>query len=171
MAPPYGYGTQQPAMQVQLTLDEQYLLERGYISDNQRIGGGLASLLFGLGIGQAIQGRWTETGWIFTLGETATAGMFVWGFFDLFLNCWEGPCSDRRQTRDGWLIVGGLIGNTVFRIWDVVDAFQGPTTHNRRLRELQMRLGMPVPMYTRVTPYVLPSRDGDGATAGLSLRF
>src|SRR5262245_13896284 len=75
---PYGYSAQPPPMQAQLTLDEQYLLDRGYISDSQRIRGGVASLFFGLGLGQAVQGRWTETGWIFTLGEGVTAGMFIW---------------------------------------------------------------------------------------------
>jgi hypothetical protein len=33
-----------------------------------------------------------------------------------------------------------------------------------------MRLGMPMPMYTRITPYVSPTRDG-GTVAGFSLRF
>ena len=166
-APPYGY---QPPMQVQLTLDEQFLLERGYISQNQHVAGGIVSLFFGFGIGQAIQGRWSEKGWIFTLGEAATGTLFVYGMVDLLGNCFEG-CSEQRERRGVTLMLGGLIGMTVFRVWEVVDAFAGPPAHNRRLRDLHMRLGMPVPMYTRLSPYVAPPRDGDGAVAGLSLTF
>ena len=165
--PPYA---QQPPMQAQLTLDEQYLLERGYITQSQHVGGGIVSLFFGFGIGQAIQGRWSETGWIFTLGEAATGTLFVYGMVDLLGNCFEG-CSEQRERRGVTLMLGGLLGMAAFRVWEIVDAFTGPPAHNRRLHHLHMRLGLPVPMYTRLSPYIAPPRDGDGAVAGLSLRF
>jgi len=60
-----------------LTYDEYRLLRRGEISERTRFGGILASDLFGLGIGQAMQGRWLETGWLFTFGELATASLLV----------------------------------------------------------------------------------------------
>jgi hypothetical protein len=71
------------------------------------------------------------------------------------------------------LLIGGLIGLVVFRVWEVADAIGGPPRHNSRVRELRMRLGMPPMGYVRrLQPYVAPplSRDG-GATAGLTLRF
>ena len=44
------------------------------ISTGRYIGGGLASMIFGFGTGHAIQGRYSERGWIFTvLGFTPFA--------------------------------------------------------------------------------------------------
>src|SRR5690606_6489502 len=79
--PQQGYGQpyyqpQQP-IQVQVTPDEQELLERGFISQGQHVGGGLAAMFIGFGVGQAVQGRWSDKGWIFTIGEgLAIAGLF-----------------------------------------------------------------------------------------------
>ena len=118
--PNYGYAPQRPMMQVQLTLDEQFLLERGYISEGQHIGGGLISLFFGWGIGQAIQGRWSEKGYIFTLGEGVSAGLMIWGMVGLFDDCF-GPAfegavvAESHEGRYVGLMVGGLIGTAVFR--------------------------------------------------------
>src|SRR5215217_1141837 len=64
-APPPPYGYTQPPMQVQLTLDEQFLLERGYISDGQHIGGTVVAFMFGFGLGHAVQGRFSERGYLF----------------------------------------------------------------------------------------------------------
>jgi hypothetical protein len=159
-------------MQYQLTLDEQYLLERGYISDGAHIGGGLISLFFGWGIGQAVQGRWSEKGYIFTLGEAASVGLIIWGAVGLGSeSCFDCSQPNNHEGTYGVMLAGGVIGILVFRVWEVIDAFAGPADHNRRLTQLRMRLGMPVPAYTKLTPYVVPSRDGGGAVAGLSLRF
>ncbi len=169
MGPQYGYG-QQPVMQYQLTLDEQYLLERGYISQGEHVGGAIVSLFFGFGLGQAVQGRWSEKGYIFTLGEGASMGLFIWGMVEGFGACFEG-CSESREDRAVLLLGVGLVGLAVFRTWEIVDAFMGPASHNRKLRSLQFRLGMQ-PTYARVLPYVsTPKGDAGGAVAGLSLRF
>jgi hypothetical protein len=167
--PPSPYGYAQPPMQVQLTLDEQFLLERGYITDGQHIGGTLVSVFFGFGVGHAIQGRFGERGYMFAIGDAVGGAIFMTGVVKLF-TCFEG-CSDSRvDNAMNWLIVGALT-TTVVRTWEVIDAATGPPAHNRKLRALHMRLGMPVPMYTRMSPYLAPARDGDGAVGGLSLRF
>src|ERR1043165_10125455 len=70
-APYYGpqpYGYQQPPLNARLTVDAQWLLERGFISDGEHLGGGLAALFVGFGVGQAVQGRSGRKGWIFTVG-------------------------------------------------------------------------------------------------------
>lgn len=167
--PPYGY---QPQPQLQLTLDDQLLLSRGEISDAQHFGGGLAAFLIGFGVGHAIQGRWSERGWLFTLGEGASMAAMFWGVGQAVEDCLyvDGACNDDRGVG---LIVAGALGLTVFRIWGTVDAISGPADHNRRVRELRMRLGYPPPAeyYSRVVPYVAPARRGDGAIGGVSLRF
>lgn len=157
-------------MPVQLTPDEAQLLQKGEITDGQHIGGAAASIFLGFGIGQAVQGRYGETGWIFTVGEIASFTALIVGLSQQFDDCFnsDSSCNDNRG--EG-LMIGGLVGFFAFRIWEVVDAFGGPPKHNRKIRELKMRLGMPVPMYThRIVPYVNRTRDS-GATAGVVFRF
>lgn len=165
---PY-YGPQQP-MQVQLTVDEQWLLERGYISDGEQIGGGLVALMFGFGLGQAVQGRWGDKGWIFTLGEGVSIAAMFYGLIQA-VDCVDGSGRSCNGDQGAGIAVAGILGFTVFRVWETVDAFAAPSAHNRKVRALRARLGMPVDMYSRLTPYLTPSRDRDGGTAGISLRF
>ena len=178
---PYGQPYQpgvaypsQPVMQTQLTVDEQWLLERGFISQGEHIGGGLAAMFLGFGIGQAIQGRWGDKGWIFTVGEAASIVGVFYGVAQAF-DCdgryndgyYEENCGD-----DGFgIFIVSMLAFSVFRVWETVDAFAAPPSHNRKVRMLRARLGMPVPMYT-MTPYVAPARGNDGGgTAGVTFRF
>ncbi|MBS1118261.1 MAG: hypothetical protein H6Q90_489 [Deltaproteobacteria bacterium] len=165
---PYQY---QPVIQVQLTAEDQQLLDQGEITNGAHLGGAAAAFFLGFGTGQIVQGRWSDTGWIFTLGETASIVSLMVGVVKVFDDCFGSTmCHDNSTSGDGYLIAG-LVGLTVFRTWEVVDAFVGPPKHNQRVRELRMRLGMPQPQYgTRLTPYVNKTRDG-GGTAGLSFRF
>jgi len=157
--PPPGYG-----YPMQLSPADQELLMSGEISDGQQVGGGLLALFLGYGSGQAVQGRFGETGWIFLLGEGASTVAFIKGFVDLLAEC-SSTTEQRCDDGAGWFVVG-LLGVTIFRTWGTIDAFVGPTTHNRRVRALKMRLGMPI--YS-VAPYVAPAHDA--TTAGLMLRF
>jgi hypothetical protein len=164
--PPYAYQPQP----VQLTADENELLQQGEISDGQHLGGGVAALFFGFGIGQAVQGRWSDTGWIFTLGEGASMVAFVAGFVKVFEACdLDGPgtCSSNEGAGLLW---AGLLGYLVFHTWEVVDAFVGPPRHNTKVRALKMRLGIPVMYGKRVVPYLNQSHDG-GAVGGITIRF
>jgi hypothetical protein len=170
--PSYGYGYErQPVMPVQLTVDEQWLLQRGFISDGEALGGGAVALFFGLGIGHVVQGRWSRDGYIFTFGELGAGGLMMWGMVGLLGNCFEG-CSEQREDRYVAMVLIGAVASGVFRIWEIYDAFSGPSAHNRKLFELRSRLGMPTPMYARMAPYVAPNAAGEGGgVAGLSLRF
>src|SRR6478735_7677733 len=53
--PPQGY------VPVQLSRDDAELLQKGEITDTQHAGGVVANVLFGFGVGQAIQGRYGDT--------------------------------------------------------------------------------------------------------------
>jgi hypothetical protein len=166
--PPYQY------VPVQVTADERDLLDQGEITDGRHVGGILVSLFFGLGVGQAVQGRYGDTGWIFTVGEAASMVALIVGVVKTVDDCFdldERGCDD--DSTGSVLVLGGFIGLAGFRIWEVVDAITGPPRHNARLRQLRMRLGMPPASFARrLRPYIAPplSRDG-GATAGLTLRF
>lgn len=175
-APPYAAPPYAPppyaGPHVQLTLDEQELLSKGEISDGAHLGGGVVSLMFGFGVGQAVQGRWGDTGWIFTLGEGAAITAFIVGLASI-ADCLDSDANcDEDDDGATALLVGGGLGLVAFRIWEVVDAFTGPASHNRRVRELRMRAGVPPPMYTRIAPYVdKPKHGNGGGVVGLSLRF
>src|SRR5512140_558304 len=71
---PYAY---QP--QVWLNEDERDLLADGEISGGRYLGGGMAAVFFGFGVGHAVQGRWLDQGWIFTFGEPAAFGVMMAG--------------------------------------------------------------------------------------------
>jgi hypothetical protein len=165
-APP-AYGYQPP--RVQITAEEAEILQRGPISDGAHIGGGLVALFFGFGVGQAVQGRWGDTGWIFTAGEVGSGALMIYGMTQLFANCFEydveGNCDSNRGMTP--LIVGAL-ALTGFRIWEVVDAFAGPASYNRRYKDIQFRVNGYAPQWGL---YLSPSMDRRASVAGLSLSF
>lgn len=167
--PPQPYPAQYPppyGPPVQLTPEEQKLLSEGEISLGQHAGGVAANWFFGFGIGQAIQGRWSDTGWMFALGEAAGITVAIVGVTQLCFDC-EGE--DVSNDGAGTMIAVGLIGYMVTHVWSIVDAAIGPANHNGKVRTLKRRLGIPLEA-RRIIPYATPVRDG-GGTAGLSFRF
>lgn len=168
-APPPPYPAQYappaylPPPHVPLTLEERDLLDQGEISDGARTGGAALNAWLGLGLGQAIQGRYGETGWIFTVGELGTAAGVVFGTLHAY-RCfkYEPECRDLRGVY--WATLGGL-GFMLFRIWSISDALSGPRRHNLRVRELRARIGYS----TQLAPYVAPH--GGGAVGGLAVAF
>ena len=163
------YYPQQP-YPVALSEDDRRILAIGEITEGQQFIGGVANFFVGFGVGQAIQGRWTDTGWIFTLGEGASLAVAMVGLVQL-IECdveFDG-CNDDGPA--GTLLVG-LVGYTVFHVWSIIDAVAAPPGHNRRLREIRTRMGYQPQYYgRRFVPYLTPPRDGNGVVGGLALRF
>jgi hypothetical protein len=131
---------------------DRAILERGKISDlayfsgavigtggwavPATIGGGpglgAQALLYPtFGIGQAIQGRFTDGGWIFTIGETATIAMMAPS-----AACIDGGCHSQHATLDNAVFLAGFIGYVGFRVWEVLDLWITPPSRNRRYDEL-----------------------------------
>lgn len=159
--------------QLVLSAEDAELLESGEISDGEHIGGGIAAITIGLGVGQAIQGRWHETGWIFTVGELATITIATIGIGETFHDCPIFGDQSRCGSSNGpGLFLGGMFGYAAVHIWGIVDAFAAPPAHNRRLHELRRRLGVPDPQPAyALTPYLLPTSDRGGGVAGIALSF
>lgn len=143
--PPYMYQPPPP----QLTPDERQLLEDGEITDGQYIGGGILAVFPGFGVGHAVQGRWSDNGWIFTVGEIAATGLVIYGISqdDCFLAIDE--CHDTNDDGAGEFVVG-FLAYTGLRIWEIVDAWAAPPRHNRRVQNLRLRLGYPQQGYGTV---------------------
>lgn len=119
-----------------LSEKEREILARGEITQFQYIAGGIVGTYpIGLGVGHAIQGRYLEKGWIFTVGEVGSLLAFVAGVGD----CWDSYNS-RYRTCEGGLAVAGIVGYVAFRIWEIVDVWAAPPEHNRRLLEIKARL-------------------------------
>ena len=145
------------------TKSEAVLLQEDEVTDEQISYGIAANVLVGFGIGQALEGRWSDTGWIFTLGMGVSAVVLGDGLSSLIQNA-GCDCEYRDAGRGS--IYAGTIGLAAFYVAGIVDAYVGARIHNRKLRELRMRLGTP----PKILPYVKKSRDG-GGTAGLTFRF
>jgi hypothetical protein len=127
--PPHAY---------QPSAEERELLEHGEITDGQKTGGGVTALFVGFGVGQAIQGRWLERGWIFTAGDLAATALLVAGpIVALSYDC-NAACMHRGEA----LFLGGGLLTLGFRIWQASDAFVVPARHNARVRELRRRFGV-----------------------------
>jgi hypothetical protein len=161
--PPYGYAP------MQLTPEEHELLLDGEIGEGAHIAGVVANFFIGFGIGQAIQGRFGDTGWIFALGEAASFTVFIIGIGQLARDCGIVERDDCDESNGAGLALAGALGLGVFHVWGLVDSIAGPSRHNRRVRDLRMRVGQP--MYShRIQPFLHKSRDG-GGFAGMALRF
>lgn len=167
--PPYAY--QPGPRRVVLSTDDADLLERGEVSDAAWIGGGLAAMFIGFGVGQAIQGRWGDDGWIFTLGEPVAVTVMTVGAVEVLTDCVD-KCA-QTSDRGAWMLVGGLLGFVGLRAWETLDAFVRPPADNRRLHELRERLGLPpTPGGYSLRPYLAPARgSAGGGVAGVMLSF
>jgi hypothetical protein len=130
------------------------------ISAPARIGGGLTAAIVGFGAGQAVQGRWLETGWKYTLSETAVVGLTIGSAYAFA----PPPCTAREcgggPGAGTFVIVGGFVALGVIRVLETYDAASARGAH-------------PVRSHAGVSalPYVAPSQRGDGAIAGAVFRL
>jgi hypothetical protein len=122
--------------EIKLTDKDKAILEMGEISTARYITGGiLGTYPFGLGIGHAIQGRWSEDGQIFTFGELASVGVVIGGALSCLYKSGDEDwsCSSFEQT----LIVLGALGFIGLRIWEIVDVWAVPPSHNSKFNKLK----------------------------------
>lgn len=143
-----------------LSEKERSILQRGEITKGRYvIGGILGTWPLGFGIGQAIQGRYSDTGWIFTAGELGSLAVMVSGMGD----CLDG---NRHSSCSGGTIVLGAVAFVGFKIWEIVDLWAVPPEHNRRYHELKSRLGEDQMTFQ---PTLVPL--ADGGVLGLRVTF
>ncbi|MGZ3774721.1 MAG: hypothetical protein ACXVCY_10255 [Pseudobdellovibrionaceae bacterium] len=142
-----------------LTEHEREILRRGEVSDAQYIFGGILGTYPGLGLGHAIQGRYMEKGWMFTVGESVSAIAIFAGIGD----CWNGS---RYSTCNPGLVGAGFVGLITFRIWEIFDVWATPLEQNRHYRELK---GLLRENAMTFEPALIPT--ADGGRFGLKLTF
>ena len=115
---------------------------------------GPPTAVFGFGLGQVVEGRWHEVGWKFTLVDTLSMAMMMTGGATTEST---GPYSNVF----GIIGVSGMLLGGASRVWQVVDSVTGARAKNRRVMRQRMQLA----------PLVMPARAGDGAVAGVAVRF
>jgi|SRR5665647_2668115 len=167
---PQGYYAQPPMVQLQLTEAQQDLLARGEISIGRYVTGGILSYAIGFGVGHAVQGRWNDQGWIYTVGEGAAGVAIMYGLSQAIGGRGGFDGNTERNRRGERYLIGGFLVLAGFRVWEVVDAWVAPPIHNRKVRALKQQLGLAPPVYGF---YLAPpqSPDATGGVAGLALRF
>jgi hypothetical protein len=147
--------------------EDRQILGEGEINDGQWAGGVAASVLLGFGTGQAIQGRWHDTGWIFTLGEAVSLGAVIFSIPAAFSDCYDCGPGQNHQEQAADIMIGGMLVFAGLRLWEVGDAAIGPSLHNERFNDARARH----PETYAVLPYVVPTLSGTGGVAGLALNF
>ena len=125
------------------------------MTNAQYIAGGVVSIFASFGIGQAIQGRWSESGWIFTVGQAIVVGGIVTTSVVLV----DSITSKKFST--GALVGYGLFGLAGFAlwIWELVDTWSLPS-HYKIAQEPKFQVS---PIYT--------AHYRDMNTGGLGLSF
>jgi hypothetical protein len=141
------------------------LARRPEISGDRAAAGVVTATVVGFGLGQAVEGRWHDTGWIYTVGESLSLMILASGVASGFQHCLFVPdssCAGANQ-----LALAGLIGMGAFHLAGIIDAAVAPSVHNRHVREARGRVGWA--RVARVAPYVAPT--SHGSTVGLTLSF
>jgi hypothetical protein len=157
-------GEVAPTPSLQLRGDELQLLAEGEITTDQKVAAAITDVMVGFGVGQAIEGRWRDTGWELALGDAAFGTVFMAGLMAASLpdgpRCHDPSCQGQIHVNPAMII--GLVGLGLVRTGGAIDAVVGANDHNRRVRELRARV-------STMSPYL--TRSGDGAVAGIDLRF
>src|SRR4051812_36567936 len=74
--------------------EDKKILENGEMGNGRYISGGAVGSIFGFGIGHAIQGRYSEKGWIFAVGEAATGLVVAAGLLKCIFGLGRNSCED-----------------------------------------------------------------------------
>jgi hypothetical protein len=160
---------------IDLSQKDKTILEIGEISAPRYvIGGIIGTYPVGFGLGHAVQGRWSDKGWIFTAGEAGSLAVVVAGALGCLNNEFDNGFNgkDDCQGVNEALLVTGIIGFVGFRVWEIVDVWGAPFGHNKKVRELKDYINKAsekeIKTSLLLTPIINP-RQGHGL--GLTLVF
>ena len=132
------------------------------ISEGQYITGGVIGTVFGFGIGHAVQGRWTKTGWIHTTlqvgGVVVVTASYLWALPLMFT-----PDEKGTVTVMGIILLTTIVtGGVAFwgsKIWEIVDVWRVPSS---------MKVVSKKRLYMAPTLY---SQNNQGHFLGMKLQY
>jgi hypothetical protein len=151
---------------VVLTANEERLLDEGLISGDRIAAGVVLSAMLPFGAGQAAEGRWWRTGYLFAIADGALIAGLVATVNEPRKT---EPCGDVGFCVDSWRNVVIMLMLSV-KALEIVDASVGPHVHNNRVRAVRSKLGQPLDDEARLIPFIVPT-DHSGGVAGVALRF
>lgn len=154
---------------IKLDKNDKETLEIGEISTARYVTGGiLGTYPLGFGIGHAVQGRWSQKGYIFTAGELISIGVLLAGASECTGDLSRGgDCSSGAGT-----MTIGVLGFVAFRIWEIVDVWAAPLRIEKEYRELKKMIEEKEKsknIDVSFSPFYSPSFNTAGV--GLSLKF
>lgn len=157
-----------------LSEDDQEALAKGEIPIPRYVAGGVVgTAIVGFGVGQAIQGRYRDTGWIFTTTEAASVVVLAIGVAQSTFSCADNtspyqfvPTCNANIAPLFWVGLASLVG---FRIWEIVDLWVGPPRQNRAYRRAKAKSGS-LGYDDSWTPFVAPTNSNSMAM-GLQYHF
>jgi hypothetical protein len=131
--------------------------------------GGITGSFLGLGAGHAIQGRFFDKGWIFTIGEVTSFAFIIASSVD------STPCDPADPPHSGcmgggwpnpyWvLVLGGL------HIWEIIDVWAAPGWTVQGTQQNQQSATSPTTS-PRLSLWLHPTRTGLNPVVGVGLRF
>lgn len=104
------------------------------------IGSGVLGTLVGFGTGHILQERWSEKGWIFTVGEGVGLALMITGWVVAAAGAVGAATAGNpggavaAWGTGAFVSLGGYLVFAGFRIWDIVDIW-GEPLWNHRLAE------------------------------------
>jgi hypothetical protein len=163
-----GVARAQPGLtpvrpRVSLTDEERELIARGEISEGERLGGAFVGIWLGFGIGHAVQGRYGERGWLFTLTDLAGAGLVTAAVATCFQLSFGSDRPASADCGESGLFIAALAFLVGSRLWQGADLVKEPRRHNERVRRAREKAAWAFG--------AAPTLDGSGGQIGFALRF
>ena len=156
-----------------LTPEERQVLTDCSVSTGLYIAGGILGTVLGLGIGQAIEGRYLPIGLIITAGEVASFSLIEIGLSNCVTTAFTNIGQSQNTTNNNCLGAAGtigLVGYVGLRVWEIVDVWASPPTINNRYEALQKRVAEGT--HFGILPVSAAGNTRiDGASLAMQIRF
>ncbi len=152
-----------------LTSEDKKVLEIGPMGDTRYILGGILGTAPGFGIGHAIQGRWLDKGWIFTLGELITLTLFAGSTFGCIGEGLFETSNDRNNDSNCNLAGIAYLGFLGFKGWEISDIWYQGYQHRKKFKNLNNKINRKDS--NNLNYLFLPIVKADQYGLGLSVRF
>lgn len=153
-----------------LTSDEIRILKTGPLENPRYITGGILGTTLGFGVGHAIQGRWQNKGWIFTLGESVSlvtlVGAGAWCVTSSAARSFGGE--DESTSFSCILTTISATSFIGLRIWESIDLWRGGYEQRKEYKQLMKRLDS---NSRKISYSILPVLSANSLGLGLSMRF
>ena len=146
-----------------LSPDEREIINNGSIGGVQYVLGGLSATFLGLGIGQAVEGRYLPLGLVFTVGELASVGLMAAGVVDCTTQALSYSNTQNCSNTSAFTI--GILAFVGLRVWEIVDAWAAPPSINSRYNNLKDHVDM-TSNHFFISPVTLARANGNATTGG-----